>query len=285
MAATEQVFPATPPLIGGGRVLPTPAAFYVTGEDRLRIVSANSLSGVVLKVHAHIATPRGETIPQAWTHRPASDRTTVITEEDLGVGSLLNLTVFAAAGAPLVGQTFVIAQLVRGVGAAAIVLGTLLQGYVTGTQSLAWPGSPIQTSIEGGGFIREVVGTNPAAGVESAEIVPTGARWELLVYTIALTASAVVAARTPALGYWSPNGHTFLSTATVALNASEARSYYWSQGMPIATFLAGGPALAGLTTNVTLPAGTQILTSTSNLDSGDNYSAPVYRVREWLEVP
>jgi len=160
--ATEQAFPSSAPIVGGGRLLPTPAQFYVTGEDRLRIVSANAMAGVSLQLHWRHAEPSGRTVPNAQTHTPASDRSIAVTDYPLGVGSLLNVTVFAGAGAPKVGQTYVMVQLVRGTGAAAIVLGTLLAGYVTSTQALGWPGSPIAGSLEGGGAYRSIAGATPA---------------------------------------------------------------------------------------------------------------------------
>src|SRR5439155_18890058 len=98
----------------------------------------------------------------------------------LGKGAILNLTVFASAGAPLMGQTYVIVQLIKGLTGATIVLGTLLGGYLTATQALGWPGSPIISSTDGEGCTRLIVGTTPAAEANILETVPTGARWELL---------------------------------------------------------------------------------------------------------
>src|SRR5205807_8987150 len=46
----EIVFQGAPPILGGARLLPSPSQFFLTGEDRLRVVSANSLVGVSLKV-------------------------------------------------------------------------------------------------------------------------------------------------------------------------------------------------------------------------------------------
>src|SRR6266851_8271361 len=101
--AAGQVFPAVPAGFGGGRILPSPSEFYVTGEDNLRIVSSNTLAGVRVKLQARIADPRGTIVPESWDHVPASDRSVKSDIFSLGVGSLLNVTVFAATGAPLIG--------------------------------------------------------------------------------------------------------------------------------------------------------------------------------------
>lgn len=164
MAAIERAFVASPVSSAAGRVIASPFQFYTTGEDNLRIVSSNSLAGVSLRVEARFIDPAGTISAQSWDHVPNSDRTPRTTDYRLGVGALLNLTVYASSGAPRIGQTFVMVQLIRGDAPAAIVLGTMLQGYVTAVQHLAWPGSPIQSSIEGGGYPRAIVGTTPAAG-------------------------------------------------------------------------------------------------------------------------
>src|SRR4051794_22422027 len=199
MAQREQVFVGQPPIFGGSRLLPSPSQFFLTGEDRLRVVSANSLTGVSLKVQWRAATLAGDVVPSSQDHTPNSDRTVKRQDYELGSGSLLNVTVFASAGAPLSGQTFVIVQLVRGDGAAAIVLGTLLAGYVTAVQALGFPGSPIMPSVAGEPCVRAITGTTPAPSATSFETVPTGARWEVMQYQFLLSTGVAVANRTPQL--------------------------------------------------------------------------------------
>jgi hypothetical protein len=215
MAQREQVFVGQPSIFGGARLLPSPSQFFLTGEDKLRVVSANSLVGVSLKVQWRTATLAGDVVPSSQDHTPNSDRTVNRQDYELGSGSLLNVTVFASAGAPLSGQTFVIVQLVRGDGPAAIVLGTLLAGYVTAVQALGFPGSPIASSTDGHGAIRTIIGTSPAAGVECAEVVPTGARWELVSFVATIVTSATVITRVPEL-YVDMAGSNFLRRASVS---------------------------------------------------------------------
>ena len=174
--ATERPFLALPAASAGGRVIASPFQFVTTGEDALRLVSVNARPGVRLKIQARRYNTAGGIDANAWDHIPNDDRTPRSDDYPIGVGALLNLTVFASSGTPLVGQTFVIVQLVRGVGAAAIVLGTMLQGYVTSTQGLGWPGSPITSSTDAEPCVRAIQGTQPAPGVEISETVPTGAR-------------------------------------------------------------------------------------------------------------
>src|SRR5262249_46183156 len=111
-----------------------------------------------------------------------SNRTAKTEDFVLGGGLVTNLSVFATAGSPLIGQCFVIVQLVRSLGVTAYVMGTMLQGYVTTTQNLGWPGSAIVSSTDGEPAIRDIVGTDPVAGAGWSETVPAGARWELVTF-------------------------------------------------------------------------------------------------------
>jgi hypothetical protein len=199
VASPELVFAGSPAVIGGGRILPSPSSFYVTGEDNLRIVSVNAVVGVSLKLQWRLADSRGVAVPNSVDHTPNTDRTLRHEEYTLGVGQLLNVTVFASAGSPNIGQTYVLVQLVRGSGSAAIVLGTLLGGYVTTTQALGFPGSPIVSSTSAEPAVRLINGTTPPAGVDFSEQCPTGARWQLLSLAAKLQTSAVAATRSPAV--------------------------------------------------------------------------------------
>ena len=284
MAGREVVFPASLVPFAGGRILPSPAQFYVTGEDRLRIVSVNSLTGVTLKLQWRFANSDGQAIPSSQDHTPNTDRSVKTQDYELGVGSLLNVTVFANAGTPRVGQTYVMVQLVRGIGAAAIVLGTLLAGYVTSTQALGFPGSPIASSLESGGLVRTIQGATPAAGAEFRETVPTGARWQLLGAQASLATSAAPANRRPVF-VWSVNGAQVGASAQVVdVAASQSGVFNWAQGMPLSAAIFAGVNVVGLPFDLQLLAADFFASQTTNLQAGDQWTLTRYVVREWLEV-
>ena len=282
--ATERAFPATPLIFGGGRILPSPSSYYLTGEDRLRVVSACSVGGVNLKIQWRLVNANGEIIANSVDHAPNSDRSTQTQDYELGGGELLNVTVFAGSGSPSIGQCFVMVQLVRGIGAAAIVLGTLLAGYVTSVQALGFPGSPIQSSLDGPGCVRFIIGTDPAASTEISETVPPGARWELEQITAILVCSAAGGARLPQIFYLLGGAAFGAFVGQYASNPSETSIYTWGKGMNNTGFAVIERSNAALPTDSTLGAGMKIATSTIALAVGDNWSAPQYTVREWLEV-
>jgi hypothetical protein len=284
MAQREVVFQGAPPIIGGARLLPSPSQFFLTGEDRLRIVSANSLAGVSLRVQWRTATLGGDVVPSSQTHTPNSDRTVKQQDFELGSGSLLNVTVFAGAGAPVIGQTYVMVQIVRGEGLAAIVLGTILAGYVTAVQALGFPGSPIVSSVEGEPYLRAITGTTPAAGAILSESVPAGARWEVLTWSFLLVTNATAANRKPYFqpGVGAVTYGVIMNFSTVP--ASTSSFFTFQATMASTSDPVEGLYQAGWGNRILLPAGSSLITSARQLQVGDQFSNLTYIVREWLEV-
>jgi hypothetical protein len=280
----EEVFAASPISAAGGKVIASPFQFYTTGEDNLRIVSVNSLVGVSLKIQGRLVDSRGVIGAAAWDHTPNTDRSVKSNDYPLGIGAVLNLTVFANAGSPQIGQTFVIVQLVRGLGAAAIVLGTLLQGYVTSSQGLGWPGSPIQSSVESGGYIRTIVGTVPALGVNLLETVPTNARWQLLQGWFNFATSAVVGNRLVNLEMKHSAVRSYIVPPSAAQGPTVTGTFSFGAGMPSFFEPVQPVAALPLPTDTALLAGDSFGTTVANLDPGDAFMFLQYTVREWLEV-
>ena len=281
---TERAFVASPIASAGQRVITSPFQFYTSGEDHLRLTVVNSAAGVVVRLRGRFVDRAGVIGPLEQDLAPTTDRTATTVALQLGVGAVLNVDVFAASGTPQRGQTYVILHLVRGLGGAAIVLGTLLRGYVTANQHQAWPGSPLESSLEGQGVIRQIVGTNPAAGVEIAESVPTGARWRLVTFIALLATNAVIAARVPYLVVIVAGSSSAFFPPVASVPQSASQYVQWFNGY--APFTVGGTtAQAGSApTQLLLPGGSTLQTFTENLQAGDDWSFPTLLVEEWLEV-
>lgn len=281
-----QTFPAlgAPTLAGGARVIASPFQFVGDADTWLRVTSVCSVSGVVLAVQGRRLDDSGLLKPITETHAPNSDRTVKTTELLLGPGALLNLTVFASSGSPLVGQCYVMIQLLRSHGATAIVLGTLLAGNVTAVQALGFPGSPVVSSLEVLPAVRSIVGTMPAVGVDVSETVPTGARWELLSFMVPLTTVGVGANRQVVLGDrrggvgvgFYPNAFT-IAPGTTGFN-------FWAPNLPSITNAVFGYLCSAVAQPMVLMAGDQLVTVTANFNPADGYGTPRYVVKEWLEA-
>jgi hypothetical protein len=280
----ERKFPGASVPVGPGRAVISPFQFYAAGEDSLRLVVVNSLAGVRVAVQGRRISDRGTLETFAYEHLPASDRTTTTQLLPLGVGAITNVVMFASAGAPVIGQTYAMLQLVRGTTGALTLLGALLGGPVTASQPLGFPGSPILPSTSVEPYLRAVTGTAPAAGTEITETVPTNARWELLSAWLNLQTSAGAGARDVAFVV-TINGPRVLQVPTGIAHAPSERRFY--------TFANVGAALSDATnfihsipigTPLELPAGSSFATLTTNLQAGDAWDTPRYLVRERLEV-
>jgi hypothetical protein len=261
----------------------TPAAFYLRTDDQIRVTSYNAASAVILTARSRILGCDGAVAPSVDTHTPNTDRTARSTILRGMEGWLLGGQVFVSSGAPLIGQCFVVVELVQGEGAAAVALQTLAAGYVTAKQPLSWPGQPIAQSLDGGGAIRAIVGSVPGAGNNFSETVPTGARWELLSLEAALINSATVANRTVALTIDDGAAIYFIDSPAFVTTASQTSAYSFAQGESklVAPVLTG--VMGNLPGNNRLLAGHRIRSSVINLQAGDAFSAPNMLVREWIE--
>lgn len=275
---------ATPFASPSTRVIASPFQFATTEDDNLQIVSANSQTGVVLAIQGRRLSPKGDIEPFAFVHVPNTDRSTKTENYKLGAGALLNLTIFALSGSPRIGQTYVSARMIRGLSGPVIILGALLGGYVTSAQVLAYPGSPIADSISGGGYTRLITGTDPAAGSDAVETVPTGVRWRLRSHQVLFTATAAAGDRKVALRLESGASLISISTLPGTIPPSGAAFCQWAPPMPLSTQIHASTLYAGIPDAVLLAGHTITARVIQNGAAGDNFDAPVLTVDEWLEV-
>jgi len=141
----------------------------------------------------------------------------------------------------------------------------------------------LKSSVEGPGCIRAITGTDPAAGSEVCETVPTNARWRVISFRFALTTSATVADRHVQLVVDDGAGPILWGDFSPSTQpASSTLTYQASTGGVEHTDRAGVPRIA-LPDNLILPQGWRIRTVTSNLQSDDDFAAPALIVEEWIE--
>jgi len=159
---------------------------------------------------------------------------------------------------------------------------TLAQGYVAEGVDLVFPNGEVRSSLDGPGMLRSITGTDPAAGAEVSESVPTNARWRLLSVRATLVTSVAVANR---LTRWIIDDGTNIffypddnswqgagSTVNRLLSSVQTRG---TIGWDVNAMLPVHPVI--------LFQGWRIRTVTENLQAGDDYSAPQLMVEEWIE--
>ena len=189
---------------------------YLTGEDNLRLTTFGRIAGAEVAIEGRRISPAGIVVPFAERQAPNSDGTAKATVYQVGEGVLTHAHLRATAGSVLSGGVFGILEVVRGREGAVQPMATLLQGYITTNARLAWPGSPIMPSTAGAGRLRSITGTDPAAGVEISETVPTGVRWRLLSFAATFVTDGTVANRFPRLQIDDGANVILATTSTVA---------------------------------------------------------------------
>lgn len=266
------------------RLLPqlTPHGVYVTGDDFLLITSINTVASVRLALGGRMVGATGRPHHFADSHVATADRVAATSVMRLGEGWLQEITLGVTGATPQFGQTFARVDLVRGDGPGRTAHGTLIQGPLTAVQRRAWPGSPLEFTLGLPGAIRSLTGTDPAAGAEISETVPTGARWRFISLRVSFTTDATVANRTPALAF--DDGTNVFAQAAPNVNQAAGATFvhhYLAVGVNHAqTSLS---AQTSTPPNLILPAGFRLRTITGALQVGDNFAAPQYLVEEWLE--
>ena len=163
-----------------------------------------------------------------------------------------------------------------------VIVALLMAGYVYDTSKIAYPGGQLEGSTEGPGLIRSITGTDPAAGVEISETVPTGTKWKFKSLLVVFTTDATVISRYPAIIINDGSKDIIRIATTTGQAAGNAFRYTFSDTGSSNTAVASGINII-LTKDLILPAGYIIKTITTSIVAGDNYEAPQLLVEEWIE--
>lgn len=279
----ERVIQASPIPIGGGRVIASPFQFAVTGEDHLRVAAWNTQPGARVGITwRFIDAATNEIKVGQDTLVPTSNAAINIKNVPLSAGFILNL-IITASGDPKLGQTFVRVLLMRGFTGALLAVGTMLQGYVTTQQVLAWPGSPIANSDSVEGHLASPALTPLGVGVGATVDVPAGLHWTLLAATITALTSGVAGLRRGVVlvGFAGAN---YMVYHPQTVGPGLAWNFSWATGLTGNADMTNQGASAPLATPTSLDAFCSIVISIFNNQAGDAYVADGLAVRQRLEV-
>ena len=256
---------------------------YVHPNDRLYIAVWNSVSGLVARVRGVVLLKNGSQAEFNFRVSPTSDRVVTESFNQIPAGYLRSLIVFPE-GSTLRGQTFVSISLTRDAENSNNRNQLLIQNYLQSGNALGFPGSKIQDSTEGPGVIRVITGTDPAAGAEITEAVPTNARWKLLGIRPRFVTSATAANRFVRIQYQSGTPDLFTTRAHDAQTASLNEFYVFAvNGEFAAAIVTGIPWHNNFLPDIHLPAAADISTTTTGIEVDDNYGAPILIIEEWIE--
>lgn len=271
-------------IAGDGRPLLEPGALFVDGNYSLRL-NAWANTNVTLALRSRfLRSDDGQLVDSGDQLVPAVDRSRSSVDIALATGFPLNVQVFATVGPVGLGLCFVQVQIVRGTGPASFPLATILQGYITATNSLSWPGSPIQNSLDGAGGIVALVIGPPGAGAEQSLTIPTNARRLLLSFDLTFTASGAAGNRNPSLAYDNGVSTYLRSPYGQNIAAGGVVLFTWMQGFGAQVAAPNGRVGASLPVNTFLLAGYHVKTETAGLLGGDVWSGANVSMQEWLDI-
>lgn len=257
------------------------APAYVQRDDQLCVRTRASVA-VPLVVAVRLQQPEdGRVVPMMFTLTTVADRTEQLSVFTMAEGFLMGVVAFATDAAMIDQAVFVDVGLLRGgFGLAARVQG-LVSGPLDVNTPLAWPHITQVPPTDVVGRVRLITGAAPAAGAESIETVPAGARWLLRAWRIELTTAAAVGNRQVHL--LIDNGVTgVLDHPANGTQAATLGRTYNAGEYGFAPALTDDQLYIGLTRPLVLEAGYRIRTLTTGIAAADQYAAPVYQVVEQL---
>lgn len=274
------------PAFGGGREgIALPFQFIFGGEDNLKLFVSNTVFGQVIRLTGRwieSGSDEVQVFSQDFAHSGTPTEQTF--RFNVGRGVLLNVAVLPAFNICQRGQCFVRVDIERGENA-RLVLGTLLQGYIDSSGGRAWPGSPLESAVEGPGMIRTVQSAAPAAGAASPVLMAAATRWRVLSVECTLVCNPVVMTRN-IFCRWVQNsilvGFTISSLRQVAassgthifaagVGAAEGSGSALGQGaLPVPLILQTGGGADGIIQVEVFP-----------MDPGDQLSQANVLVEEW----
>ena len=157
--------------------VPPPADRYIAPTDTMELRVKNPIVDVNITVGVRLLDTFGLVQSTSTTYNVKAGGTgTKPLQVQISEGFLLGAVI--QVDKAVRGQCFVQLILVRGQAKQATILGeVLLQDYVTTTDDLSFPQSPIRSSLDGKGNIYSITGPDPGGANTAVVPVPLGVRW------------------------------------------------------------------------------------------------------------
>jgi len=260
-----------------------PSNVYIGKDDVLFVRVYCSQAAQRVDVRGRLLLANGRITLFETSIQPTSDGIGSTVLFPLGEGWLLNVTAFNPTAGSRRGECFAVVGIAAGRETSHFKHTILLQGYVTISSALMWPGSILQSSVDGPGAMREFIGTDQAAGNEINDSLPAGRRWRLMALSATLTTSATVAARRPQLQILGVGQVAVMSPVNGTVPASTVAVCTWVPGVAHDTNFNPLVVSGGIPANMILKAAATLATSTLLFQAGDNWGPMTYLVEEWLE--
>lgn len=262
-----------------------PATGYLGPSDQLSISVLSPQAPYNFSVSLRYLDLKGNVQPLlVLLQGDATGVTPAVVPVQLAEGFLLSAVAFN--GTTQRGQCWVQFVVLRQKATDTVVVAdVLMQGYVSKTDYVAWPGTPIGSSLDGRGALLTYPGTGGGLDAPVQITVPPGVRWHVLGVSWdaagfpASTEALFAIFITDAAGHVTqagagPIGVLISGPAITTINFSA-----------IATFFSGGPITAcSMSPDVWVKAGFQINGIISAGPTGVTYGNMQVFVEEYVEV-
>ena len=159
----------------------------------------------------------------------------------------------------------------------------LCSGFVYAGKSPTWPATTGLDRIPGHGNIQNILGSNPAAGAEISETVPSGRLWVLKSMSFELVTDANVGTRRVHVVLNDAVGQKIECFGTIDQAASLTRQYSCALYGSVPDETDGTTNIILLPHEAYITGLGSITTETKNIQTGDNFTAPKYTIEEWQQ--
>jgi len=246
--------------------------------DILRVDARGSVSPApTLRVVVRIQKPNGDVVTLEFIATVSTDRTASQTDrrvEKVYEGEIVSACIFVQSGTtPKRGVVYASLELQTQDNIAQVYL---CSGYVADREFPTYPYLVPPGPTGGRGNIRSITGTNPAAGVEMSEAVPTNAMWRLISLRVVIVGGAV--AFTPEFQVTDGTTDKWRSPPITVTAATTEVMVLAEHG----AFLEGSTSFFAFPRDFYLPEA--YVVRTANITVDDDYGAPEFVVEEWLVV-
>lgn len=162
------------------------------------------------------------------------------------------------------------------------VLLNLGSGLVSALRAIGWPNVVQEDARPGGGAIKSITGTNPAAGAEVSQVVPDGRVWRLLSLRVTLVATAAAASRRVHLQIGDGTNVLLDCFGSIDQIISETKTYNFSAVGVIPDETDSNEIIVPIPPYLMLPDNFTIATLTTAINAADDFGAPQLLVEEYF---
>lgn len=258
-----------------------PSQIYLKHTDTLQVQCASSQTGESVTFNYRLLRADGSLVKGQFVIQVPATRAVVTQKEPMAEGFLLSLSCKAAVAVTR-GETFARVYLTSGALGANQPSYTLMGDYVTTQFAPAHPNGRVLAPNEGPGRIFSVSLGAFGLGVPAQFFVPTNARWLVKAIESVLVTSAAAGNRIPQLSLSVGGFSIAVGFAEVNIPPSTNAIIFAN---PVRAVPVSSPTVVwlGLPDGVVMLAGDNGQINPVGLLAGDQFTALVVTVEEWLD--